>query len=120
MYRYPRLLYLTAWLFRWGFRALLLTMVGVLVVFLFHSVALAIFAFCLFLPAGLFVTIVRLFLRCPSCGSVILVGRLPEHAEARRLYGTRGLIGVIDDILKNRRFTCLECGSRCALVMQKA
>lgn len=99
---------------------LLLTIVGVGVVFAFHSVALATIAFCLFFPAGLFVTIVRLFLRCPACRSVILVGRLPEHSEAQRRYGKRGLVGVIDDILKNHTFTCLECGCPCALNMRTA
>jgi hypothetical protein len=52
-------------------------------------------------------------LRCPSCRRCVLVERGKKHPASRKM-GHLGYWGtVVRDILRERQFTCMHCGTPC-------
>ena len=119
MLSHPRshFLYVVAWLGVWSLCWFALLLVGILLVFCFHSAILLAIALCIFF-INIFVFLPLAFsFRCPHCDGFVLVQgwRTLQPARKRVLaaLGFASWVAVVFDIVLHHEFTCMHCAERC-------
>ena len=118
MLSHPRshFLYVVAWLGVWSLCWFALLLVGILLVFCFHSAVLLAIALCIFF-INIFVFLPLVFsFRCPHCdgfGQCRAGGRFSPLETGFSRVGFASWVAVVFDIVLHHDFTCMHCAERC-------